>query len=270
MITLQDIKERIDSVFEEHEMRLTADGIMAENRVYHLKIEIEDVWFNVDIEAYDDPLDSENEITDDPAKALAKFFSSEVPGGEFFDRMSFAPQDMSRRLKFVASRIGSGKVSAANAARQIKRLIACCGHDVTELGKIASHLLRLRIANSELRTVDRRIFEILARLRELGWDALESKTKTGAPAVKVNIGDRYEATISVNNINYVCEFYVIGFPETKVRLETDDPLQKLMEWANRPNVVEAINVRRKAIGTEEFQMPADDATTVPAPAPDIK
>jgi len=264
MITLQDIRDAIDHVVRN--VRSTADGVLADDHVYHLKIGIQDVWYNVDIQATEDPLDSESKVTDDPAKALAEFFSSEVPGGEFFDRMSFTPEAVSGRLRVFAARVRSGSVNLSDVMRHVRRTAASCGHDVVGLGRTAARLLRLRLANDELRTVERRISETLSHLRERGWSVSESKTEYGQPAIRVNIGDRYDATIEVNSITYGCEYEVVGFPETRVKLETDDPIRELRTWSNRPDVDDAVKVRRESgpgdLIPDDFP---DDAKTIPTP-----
>ena len=90
-----------------HGDELKASGDFAEVNLKPIK-----TIFNVKIENIDDPVDFEEDETEDPIKFIVKYLQTGTEGDEVFRRMSSCPQNVSYILLLLASEFDKNRISS--------------------------------------------------------------------------------------------------------------------------------------------------------------
>ena len=185
------------------------------------------VHYNVNIQANDDPSDSDSKVTTDPVKFLVNFLETNSVGDSYFkSRTSMTPENMSIFLRKMASDIESDMIGPISFARTLRRVIAS-----TDIGVISS----------TVETDDSELSDLLHDMKEKGWSVSLGRDD-GKSELNIDIGGAYSASISVNSIKWEYDFQVKDNPddpETRLKGETDDPISKFRVWRNSESVKDA-------------------------------
>jgi hypothetical protein len=159
-----------------------------------------EVW-RLKVEAVDDPSDSLDEVTPDPVKALAKFLSEGLPGGETFEKMASSPARMAAAMRLIAA--------SGPPARAVRRLVVAASSVAVEadLGPIES------------------------KLKSKGW-----RVEKKGDSLVVDVSGRYEATITPSDEMWEYEFGFKHDDSMSKSGETDDPIMAFRKWKSGKNI----------------------------------
>lgn len=205
--------------------------------IVHLNIQPHEILYEVKIWATDDESDSEEEITHDPLGFMVDFLSTGLDSDEFFKKMSSAkPADIAWLLRSLSSRIAS--VGKSDFKKYIRRIIARMSLDFRSFP-------RPRLAKSDPSEFERHtISDLKSKLHSKGWRIHDLNPLE----ISVNIGDQYEATISVDTLTWEYEILVedndndVDMREDGI---TDDPFKDIRAFMVKPIVNDMLVEARK-------------------------
>lgn len=231
------------------------DRFQGRTRTFSVDIEPEEVQFWFKIEAIDDPSDSEEGVSSDPVKDIAKFLGRDLPGGEFFERMSCGPQAVSAALIATSNRALTRTPSCSAIAASLRRAAV--------LPYLKQAMVAARYAMSRLANMDTDEFEKLeSSMDSKGWE-VSKRNVNGREELVVNVSDIYEAIIHVDSIVYNYTFQYADHPDLTKSGTTTDPIKEFSNYYRSDEVTEAIAAKRKP-KPESDESPISFQETVPA------
>ncbi|HEY8095263.1 MAG TPA: hypothetical protein VIE65_04110 [Methylobacter sp.] len=181
---------------------------------YLVNIKPSGITFYYKIWAKEDPSDSEEGVTDAPIKSLAEFVGQGIPGGEVFERMSSDPNVIIKEIRSLPIKQSNKKkfrrFSAALISAQARKAYSW-----------------------ELEADE--INKLLQSMKSKGWRASPTKINDN-PAIRVDIGEEFEAEIEVSDIMYSFEFEIEGQPSLTKKGTTDDPIREFQNYYRSPEI----------------------------------
>jgi len=210
------------------------DRFVGRTQNFSVEIEPGDVQFEYKIEAVDDPADSEEGVSSDPVSKIAKFLGRDLPGGEFFEQMASGPDPLARALRTAADGLLRGRPDRSRVRAALRRMAAAAG--------MADGLAALRIAVSRMAgKADDAFSELESKMESKGWRVERGETPAGAQQLTVDVSGIYEATISVDSIQYHYVFQLRDNPGLTKSGETDDPIREFRSYYRSEEVEEALD-----------------------------
>lgn len=253
VVTWDDLKTYFKgSVFKRLDVR---DDRMSGSSVnFSFDIEPKEVLFEYKVQAVDDPSDSEDGVSADPMKDIAKFLGHDIAGGEFFEKRAFSPDATSAALRAAASELEASR-SRSHALLALRRA-SVMPILASALRAVRTHALRLAMSSKEE-------FEKLKdRIESKGWDVKQGEDSVGNPTLKIDIGDVYTAEIAVDSILYDYTFQFTDRPDLTKSGTTKDPIEEFRVYYTSEEVKEARSEARQKPRPDES--PLSFQETVPA------
>lgn len=233
VVTLDDLKNYVKK--KGTEIRERDGSLEVSTRLYLFEFTPHRARFRVKIEAVDDPSDSEERITTEPAKFMAKFLGDLIPGGEYYDKMSSSPDNLARILRYVASGVDGGNIGPRRATRLLRR--ASIFPNMGLLEKVVTAVCKTAAGED---ISEQEIAKLKTEMEKKGWKVTESKADTGLPELKVDVSGIYEASVTIDAIPYKYQFSVIGHPDLDESGDTEDPITQIRKYVKSEPVQEAI------------------------------
>jgi hypothetical protein len=254
-------KQDIESYFKGDDWRLFPDGegFKASGDFAELTLKPVKTIFNVKIENIDDPVDYEEDETEDPIKFIVKYLQTGTEGDEVFRKMSSCPQNVSYVLLLLASELDKNRISPKTLVKNLSKISAWMtkkpdeipkppkvpkdydilrdysaehtyeGDDDTEKSSI--HSKRPSSKNNQI-TIE--LNKLFSNMKSKGWDA-----KLNDDDITVNIQDLFTAEVAIEKIIWKYEFQIRGFEDTKKSGETEDPIGEFRNYYRDPDVYAA-------------------------------
>ena len=195
----------------------------------------EGVTYKVKVFAKEDPADSDETVTDKPAKFIADFLSTGGAGDEFFSKRSSSPDELAHQLRILSSNIEADIIGPRQTARILRRMVA------ENKSKIESPSVDTYDVQMES------IEKLKSELSDKGWQVESSVDNRKLPVLTVTIGDEYEASISVDSIKWTAGVLVKSKDGDVLKpdpIETDDPIKSYQKLRKSEQV-------RKFMGDNE-------------------
>lgn len=278
-VTLEDLKTYFKHggetpLRDEHwRSRPTDDGgLIAESPTFEVEMHPKGASFYVSIEAYDDQSDSDEMVTNDPAKFIVDFLKAGTgsAGEEVFGKMAglirrsaaISPADLSGLLRYIAAEAMSGRMTKRACAAAVRR--ACAFTSLGEAPKVfrSAAALAARIAAdlpAERESVElREMAQLQAKMREKGWRSKVYEGKHGLPEMEIDIAGVYRAKVEVDHIIWTYTFKLLGDPGVEDHGVTDDPIEEFKRFYRSEEVARCRSEQR-----EKAEMRRDDETVVP-------
>lgn len=183
-----------------------------------VKISPSTTVYDLHVEAVEDPSDSEDVSTEEPARALAEFLGRDIPGSEHFEKMSSDPDFFADALEALASVIRRGLFSRVRASSFIRRL--------------ASIPAVFTVSSDER---DDSVSDLEKEMKGKGWK-VRRRDSDGFPALEVDVHGIYKAVIEVDSVLYQYVFSYRGTDEADRSGVTDDPIREYRGWTRSPEV----------------------------------
>ena len=209
------------------------DGVFrAKSREFKVKLTPKGAVYDVHVSSVDDPSDSDEMMTDDPAKFIASFLETGTPGDEFFKkRSSLGPDDVRDALLRLSSDIENGQIGPVRLAKILRRIVVKSGPTYRNTPVAA----RVAMNYDDFEVLE--LSKLRSKMADNGWRAKVEPGTNDHPILKIDIGEVYEATISVNHQSWDFRFET-NFSDDLDDGATDDPIfvfQKFQKEAyNRP------------------------------------
>jgi len=190
-----------------------------------VKIDAKYVMYNVDVEAEDDPSDSTHKITNKPLDVLTKFLRKGMPGEEdeeetLKQKASIDPGAYAVMLRRIASDIEhSGQCSS----KLMRRMIILPNFDL--LHSIVKHYAAANPA--DFRMEERILINLQTEAKQKGW---KFEITNDEPPVLHMVTHDFDVTIGVDSIMYDYEFELDGYPKSKEKGKTKDPIHEFEQW----------------------------------------
>jgi len=200
--------------FNDGSMNVNYYGALAEISPHSL-------MFNVVIKSPDDPLDSDEMITDEPLKFISEFLETGTAGDEFFNKMS--SDSFIRRFESIFSE-KSNKI-AKTAANRLRRLALSVDADTVEQILFDATRVASKYIFSNQEFVEEEFNELKIKASEKGWKVTKSNNN-----LQIDISGIYEVEISVYSISWSYSFMVEGHNDTKEEGIVDDPIMAFQQW----------------------------------------
>lgn len=198
------------------------------------------VRWKVRIEATDDPDDSDEEVTTEPVKFIAKFLGAGVPGGEHFERMSAGPEWTAGLLKHLASMAEDGSVGPRRLCAVLRRAAVAPNADL--LRRVISAVCRTAAGQSVSLEEVKKLQEEMSKK---GWKVKEGETDAGVPELTVEVSGIYEAKVRPESLPYEFELQTVGFPDLRETGVSEDPIAEIRKYAKREDVNIALEDRKR-------------------------
>jgi hypothetical protein len=214
--------------------KLEDDGEESDDRtvaiyrnVVKLEIRPEEILYEVNVHAIDDPSDSVEEISHNPMETIAEFVEGDLPGSILTS--SVKPADVSKLLKHIASRISTE--SQLRPTRKIIRRLAAL---ISSLA--LKEDLKIKIAQGPTEFEKTTIGNLKKKMKEKGWNVMEPEEGK----LLVNVGDQFEGEIIVDTILWDYSIEVIGNKKLKESVKTDDPISAIKKFMTGTEVNEIV------------------------------
>jgi hypothetical protein len=212
--------------------------------VVELEIEPEEILYDMNVHAIEDPSDAIEEITHDPMKSLVEFVGAGI-GDDFLSKMStLKPSDMSLMLRRISFQVISGTVGPIKTSRILRRLAAT----VSLLGSQSITPARTAGASEFEKTTIRELEE---KMKEKGWNVKETEPGN----LEVNFGDQFEGTIIVDTMMWAYTIKVLGQKDLEESNQrTDDPIRDISKFMTQKSVDKIlVEARERKENPEEKQ-----------------
>lgn len=243
-------------------------GLGAVNGLFSLHFEPKGAVYHVEVHAVDDPSDSDESTTDEPLKFIGEFTGVSI-------RASVAPDALMKKLRSAAVRLRTGGLTTELAAKELRRALAALRiaagfHelDMLRYHNDAPNADDLKLSDKHGQDPDwnaskegpqekgtgpsarpsgsghqgdsqREVLSKLSKdMRAKGWEFHEDEGDAGLPALKVNIGDEFEAKISVESTPWSYSFSILHTDVSKEGV-ADDPLVELRKFFKSEEVAKA-------------------------------
>lgn len=236
--------------------RTESGGVIAESPIKYIEVNPHKVMYRWNVEAIDDPSDSDEGVSDRPTEDIIKFIKAGIPGGEeTFKHLASNPVMVAQVLR----RIAGAYVGKLRLACLRRVLVAV--EDLT-VGAGFSEYVQVQARN---------VNELKKTMEAKGWDVLDSKIDE-IPILEFNISDQFSGSIRTHTIEYKYEFEVKGYPLTQSIGISNNPARELKLWEKSSEVEEATEEAKsnqktqgpKAPEASSFEFPG---ATIPAKVP---
>ena len=198
--------------------------------VVELMIKPEEILYDVNVEAVDDPSDSLEEITHDPLRTLVEFIGTGV-GDEFLKKMSaLRPSHVKSELLRIASEISNGRVNEIVASKRLRRLSL----------SVSLSGVNIRVANKPSEFEKTSIKILKKNMEEKGWNVKSDDPEK----IDLKIGDQFEGTIIVDVVMWDYDIKVIGNGKLKQAERSDNPLKDITSFMRKDEVDEILVDKR--------------------------
>ncbi|HED06302.1 MAG TPA: hypothetical protein ENI61_06435 [Ignavibacteria bacterium] len=215
-------------------------------------IEPEKVMYSYNVFSLDDRSDSEDGVSDEPLKEIAKFLSKDLPGGEFFTKRSNRsgePEITSNFLKYIAAATIKNKSNLSKMLRRVACNINISNVQTRISGLVCTYRFALSVGNA--------FKELYWKIKGKGWDVHISDDEQ---TLKITLGDEFEADIEVHGIQYHYIFQVSDHTELTESGVTYDPIASFRNYYKDEKISDAINEVRRNVTYEHKD--DDGGTTV--------
>ena len=224
------------------------DGMDATYHGYiSLRIEQKEAQFGYKVEAVEDSSDSDEGVSDDPAKAISDFIFGPIPGGETLGLAAFGPDRMAYLFRVMAAGVENGRISYPILRKTLRRAMLLPDQIHTPV----------RVADAG-GVQESELFVLKNQMEKKGWRVKESGPDD-RPTLQVDISDIYEATIDVEGVMWNFSFEFEGHPDLTEEGITDDPIREFQTWYRTDEFKEAQEER------DEASKPGGDKKTEPSP-----
>jgi len=235
--------------------------IVAESKNYLVELHPKSAVFAVRIEAHDDPSDSDEGVTDDPAKFITDFLKTGTAGDEVFGKMAglirrsagLGPRELAGVLRFLADEAESGRLGRRAAAMAVRRAAALAGAPAP------------RTASDQGPAELKEMAGLQAKMKEKGWRSKVGQDDRDLPEMTVDVAGVYEAKVSVHGLMWGHFFQVQGRDDVVDEGVTDDPIEAFRAWRKSKKVQE---VRAEQESKAGGHPRPEDKGTEPAPEPE--
>lgn len=239
------------------------DGVYARSDAYEIEIYPKSVQFAVEIEATDDPSDSDFSVTDEPLDFIVNFLKTGTAGDEALQKMagafgmmeSLSPSSMPKFLRFWAARTEQGLARPRDLARAIRR--AAIMVDMPLIRRVMSAAIRTA---AEADVAEEEIANLEVQMKAKGWKVKSEKSDDGPSKLIVDVSGIYTAKIEVESIVWAYSFEVNGYPDTREEGVTDDPIVQFRGFYKSEDVQSA---RREMRSSPEKEKAREEETAKP-------
>jgi len=235
------------------------DGFSADSEAYEVRLKSKGATYGVEIEASDDPSDSDSKTTDDPVGFITKFLGTGTEADDILKKMSSFPDPtlLSRLLTRTANLVESEVITIQASKRIIRRAI------VATFGKSFRAMLAavVRAAKGQDARADE-ITKLRKVMKEKGWKVSQHEDDKGHAVLEVDVSGVYTATVKLDSLLWDYTFQVQDMPESKDEGVTDDPIQQFRLFYKDDSTQEAKSELKKKRKSEKEAAPEEG--TVPA------
>lgn len=221
------------------------DRFQGRTRTFSVDLEPEKVQFWFRIEATDDPSDSEEGVSSDPVKDIAKFLGRDLPGGEFFERMSCRPQIVSKILVSISDAVLAKTPSRSVMTASLRRVAILPHLKQAMVAMRYATVMAVKYSMARFASMESNEFEKLeSSMDSKGWE-ISKRDNDGREELVVNISDIYEAVIHVDSILYNYTFQYADHPDLTKSGTTTDPIKEFSNYYRSDEITDAIAAKRK-------------------------
>ncbi len=251
-VTLEDLSKYFKG---EHWRSVEKEGgLEGRSDSYSVFLKPKDFVYAVEIHAYEDEGDGDEEVTDDPLRFLVDFLKTGHAGDEALDKMAgvfshmntLPPDGLISMLRIWANAVDTQEIGPADLGKLLRRaailvdmktakvLLTAAVRLAQDQVELEPHLKDIEVKDhdeepgpssdvhrNKVETAG--MEELVKKMSEKGWRAKLDTSDRGSPEVTVDIAGIYEAKIEIDHISWHYEFEVNG---TDVHDEgiTDDPI----------------------------------------------
>lgn len=238
IVTFPDIQKWFKGEFWDSSS-LDGDTFHARSSNIEALVKPSSVMFHISVKSYEDPLDSDEIVTEDPIKFLSDFLKTGTEGDEYFNVESSSIKSL------VDSLHQQNLGEIIKTVKKLRRSIASLefqSNQRTILGAIRSFI------GSEIDTLE----DIKKVIKKMGWKVREGKeSPNGQPSLIIEISDEYEAIIEIDSILWEYNFVLKGNEATREKGFSNDPIDAYRKWLKSPKLKEAIRQRIESIENTE-------------------
>lgn len=223
IITIDDLKKYFTGgpIWKHSEVH---NGKMTGNcKRFSYEIEPIEVIFAYHVESVYDPIDSEEGESSEPLKKITEFLGRGIPGGEFFNKMAFRPDDVSSLLLKVATIIPI-RNKKKEVIAILKKLNAVISHETSRFDVV---------------DIDDAFSELKKKMETKKWNFNEIIDYRGISIFEFKIGDEFKGEISVDSILYSYTFNLKGYPDLIDTGITKDPIITFEKYHKSKDVKDA-------------------------------
>jgi hypothetical protein len=240
--------------------------IVAVCEMYTVELKPGAFVYHVEIQATDDPMDSEKKVTDNPMEFLAEFLGTGTPGDDFFKkRSSVSPDQLRELLVRLSSKIDKGKIGPRSLARVIRRAILTT--DMDSVHRIFNAAIKFAKSRLDFETKD--IERLKAEMMEKGWEVKVGTDDRDFPSLTVNVGGIYKAEVTVDHMSWNYSFKING-SELADKGITDDPVVAFEEFAHSDevkSVKKELKAQKEERQVERTNQSTPNSKKQPSPSP---
>jgi len=232
--------------------------VVARSDMYVVNMKPKSIQFAAEIEAYEDPSDSDYEVTDDPVRFIVDFLKTGTLGDEALEKMaSVSPDIIVGMLRLLASDIDTKAVSRQMVQRVLRRFSVSIDFDFAKRVLIA---VTRSAAREEIE--EKEINDLKSQMEKKGWKVEVGKSDIDLPQLNVDVSGIYKAKISVDSIVWETTYEISNMPETQTTEITDDPIAAFKKWRKSDSVKSA---REEAASRKKERPEEQEKGTVPPP-----
>lgn len=220
----------------------------AESPTFEISFKPSGVVYNVEVEATDDPEDSNSAVTDDPIGFLGEFLETGTDIDHIIKQSSFKNiEKFVQSIRKVSSAFSHNVIDASTVGRTMRRIIA-------KVKRMAGEF-------DESRSIieDKELSKIKKSLSDAGWKVKEDKAKNGLSSLKIQFGDEFQGEITVDSILWDYSIKLNGIDESKRTGVAEDPIETFRDFLKDPEIRE---LHESSVQNKKNRS-YDDATVAP-------
>jgi len=186
----------------------------------------ESVTYDVQVSDLEDPSDSDEGTTDNPAEFIAEFMSTGI-GDEFWEkRSSISPTKFRNMMIRLSNDIDNRVIGKKHLIRTLRRSIIAM--DLDGMRRMIVAAIKLSSGNFETEEISK----LKSQMTEKGWSVRVESSRTGQKII-VDIGGLYEAIIKIDQQLWDCKFEFNDDPSIIEKVMTNDPISAFNDFKQK-------------------------------------
>lgn len=211
-----------------HSNVLEDGGFRAWSSTFEVEMVPHGASFHVSVEAYDDPSDSDETVTDEPAAFIVDFLRTGSAADEVFTKMAglgrsdeMRPSELSRWLRRIAHGVSAGLIGRPECVSQIRQAsrLVCRGQPAVPASQTG------RQATGRESVELHEMAQLQAKMRERGWRSRVREGAHGLPEMDVDVAGVYGVKVQVDHVLWEYKFQLTDQPSSEEVGVTDDPIE---------------------------------------------